>query len=63
MLVKPLKRTCWPANRPADHAGRLLILLGRDLQSKLKEFIRPINYHDGGGSIVLLCLTPAGNFS
>jgi hypothetical protein len=32
------------------------ILLGEDLQSKLKEFISPINSLDGSSSILLLAV-------
>jgi len=37
-------------------AGRTPILLGEDLQSKLKDFISPINSLDGTSSILLLAV-------
>jgi len=40
------KNCWWLLNGPHRFAGRPAILLGRDLQSKLKEFISPIKSLD-----------------
>jgi hypothetical protein len=45
-----------PATASPKIAGRPPILFGEDTQSKLKEFISPINSLDGSSSMILLAV-------